>query len=647
MIILRVSPGIANSMLEYAAAYELAKECGTELIIDISEHENSIMPFMLDYFNIPDLIKISYPVEINKGGHGRCNSIQHVLSKKTPVVLIQSEESENDNFNTYLYTGIADSNVIEMGKKQDLYLNGYFFDRKFHDKYWDEVTRQFVPKENFREIRAFETYIEGKTSIAVHVRRGDMLFAEWALEMEDNYYLGAVEWFRRHYKGCVFFIFSDDKKYVRELFGSSDDVKYVDMLGFDEADLLEFVCISRCTHRILSNSSTYGRLADDLNAGLKKITVRKCGGEPLSGILYRWKLFFMHSIFGEKYMPSKYDFGMSPGLIDRYSRQYKKRLQRNKNKEQPRSFDFSDINICKDNADAIMDQIACCSIGLYPVKEEFRNVLLKAKMECLYYLQRYDRFIELSYSLYSSAADEEWFRRELIDALTEEGYQKEAQLEQCRNNSNKGTCICVFADNQGNIYSRNTMEMQYADTFGHLGFNVHLFLGGADKTSQAYVEQSEGGRYVNSAGVRLPYFCHLKNQNMIGRIKELRDDAERCVAFVRTKEDFCNVEGMTRIFLDYSDPLDYLHSVGEQMKQDDLQYLYENADIVLSADPCIMELYSDKVIGLPIRKPYFVYENRLKWGSSHRISSDLIDVVLSVVAHRHFIKNEKSVRTFF
>ncbi len=636
MIISRVSPGMANAMLEYAAAYELAKACGTELIIDISEHENSIYPFMLDYFNIPDLIKIQYPIEINKMGHGKCNGIQHVLSKEDPVVLIQSEEPENENFNTYLYTGIADSNVIEMGKKQDLYLNGYFFDRKFHDKYWDEVARQFVPKENFREIRAFETYIEGKTSIAVHVRRGDMLFAEWADEMEDNYYLAAVEWFRRHYKGCVFFIFSDDKKYVRELFGSSDDIKYVDMLGFDEADLLEFVCISRCTHRILSNSSTYSRLADDLNEGLKKITVRKGGRETLMGTLYRWKLFFMHSILGEKYMPSKYDFRMSPGLVDRYSRQYKKRLQKNKNKEQPRLFDFSNTNICKDNADAIMDQIAFYSIGLYPVKEGFRDELLKAKMECLYYLRRYDRFIELSYALYSAAADEEWFRRELIDALTQEGYQKEAQLEQYRNNGNKGTCICVFANNQGDVYARNTIEMQYADALGHLGYNVHLFFGGISKTSQAYIEQSEGERYANCAGVKLPYFCHLKDQSMIGRIKELRDDAERCVAFVRAKEDFCNAEGMTRIFLDYSDPLDYLHSVGEQMKHDDLKYLYENADIVLSADPYIMELYPDKVVGLPIRKPYFVYRNRLKWGASHRINSDLIDVVLGVVTHRNF-----------
>ena len=52
MIICRISPGLANQMYEYAAAYALSKELKQELALDISECANSSWGYLLDNFNM-------------------------------------------------------------------------------------------------------------------------------------------------------------------------------------------------------------------------------------------------------------------------------------------------------------------------------------------------------------------------------------------------------------------------------------------------------------------------------------------------------------------------------------------------------------------------------------------------------------------
>ena len=51
----------------------------------------------------------------------------------------------------------------------------------------------------------------------------------------------------------------------RILLGKDDSIYYVHFCGYDDADIAEFICLTLCDHRVLSNSSTFGRLADELN----------------------------------------------------------------------------------------------------------------------------------------------------------------------------------------------------------------------------------------------------------------------------------------------------------------------------------------------------------------------------------------------
>ena len=60
MVVVRISPGLANQMYEFMAAYALAKELGQELVVDIAECIDAAWDYCLDYFNIPSVKKIVY-----------------------------------------------------------------------------------------------------------------------------------------------------------------------------------------------------------------------------------------------------------------------------------------------------------------------------------------------------------------------------------------------------------------------------------------------------------------------------------------------------------------------------------------------------------------------------------------------------------
>ena len=162
------------------------------------------------------------------------------------------------------YKGLAQ--LCDMDRPDIIYLCGYFSDRKkYFDKYWEEIKHIFTLKHPHREVEKFKRLIRGKTSVGVHIRRGDMLLADFATAMKDDYYRASAAYCREKYENCIFCVFSDDITFAKQLLGQDSSVYYVHFYGYDDAALLEFICLSLCNHRILSNSSTFSKLADELN----------------------------------------------------------------------------------------------------------------------------------------------------------------------------------------------------------------------------------------------------------------------------------------------------------------------------------------------------------------------------------------------
>jgi len=267
LIIVKMACGLANQMYTYAAGYALARELNRELVLDISACANAHGGgFCLDNFNIPAYKKVKYePIDSKNYGFETCGSGLEMFPEA--VVAVRSLEIKRNYPNSnrvIVYSGLAATQNLSQYKV--IYLNGFFFEPdRYFAKYWSELAKQFTLRAENEDVANFKKIITGRISVGVHVRRGDMLIAGFAVAMEDDYYRAAVELYKEMYPECIFCVFSDDIEYTKEMFGYDKAIHYVHFEGFDEASLNELACLTMCNHRIVSNNSTFGRISDELN----------------------------------------------------------------------------------------------------------------------------------------------------------------------------------------------------------------------------------------------------------------------------------------------------------------------------------------------------------------------------------------------
>ena len=269
MLIVRLSTGLGNQMYEYMAGYALARELKQELVLDIEECIRSAYGYLLDHFKIPACRKIIYSQDsIGSGEYEFYDRTFELFDDM--VILVRTEElkekyKDNDRVIVYSDLDMADS----LRQYNNLYMYGYFLEkRQYFEKYWNELQSLFILKEENENVKGFRELTYGKTSVGIHIRRGDILLMDWFRKAEDDFYRAAIECCRELYGDCVFFVFSDDIEYAREMLGADDAVHYVHFYGYDDASVDEFYCLSLCNHRILTAYSTFGQLADELHQGI-------------------------------------------------------------------------------------------------------------------------------------------------------------------------------------------------------------------------------------------------------------------------------------------------------------------------------------------------------------------------------------------
>lgn len=146
--------------------------------------------------------------------------------------------------------------------EKNWYITGYYISEKY---YRDRLPRL---KELFRfpesEKTVMKDRIEGTLSVSVHVRHGDYMDPKYGgkfkvLPME--YYKKAVELIRSRAGNAEFFLFSDDKEYIREAFGWLEP-KIVVTGNEGQDSWKDMYLMSLCRHNIAANStfSTWGGL---------------------------------------------------------------------------------------------------------------------------------------------------------------------------------------------------------------------------------------------------------------------------------------------------------------------------------------------------------------------------------------------------
>ena len=107
--------------------------------------------------------------------------------------------------------------------------------------------------------------IQENESVGIHIRRGDFVKLGWDSGMD--FYRQGIGKMRELRKNCRFYVFTDDKPYVREQLKSVNDLKIVDF-----SVLEEFFLLKNCRHQIISES-TFGWWAAYLNPDPDKIVI--------------------------------------------------------------------------------------------------------------------------------------------------------------------------------------------------------------------------------------------------------------------------------------------------------------------------------------------------------------------------------------
>ena len=155
------------------------------------------------------------------------------------------------------------SSVFEYHPRENLEDYKTFVGCFQNPKYFDHKRKRLLKDFRFPEIkgrknREIARKIKKCNSVSVHVRLGDYTDSVNAPVYfnlsESDYYDRAVEWVKEKVESPVFFVFSDDVKKARKLFGKLKKCYFVSWNKGD-SDFRDMQLMSMCRHNIIANSS--------------------------------------------------------------------------------------------------------------------------------------------------------------------------------------------------------------------------------------------------------------------------------------------------------------------------------------------------------------------------------------------------------
>lgn len=170
-------------------------------------------------------------------------------------------------------TGFEDNSEIramieDIDPAVDYYITGYFIEEVYYRSRLPFLRRVFSFDRDFGEKnREYAAMIEEGSSVSIHVRRGDYLSAEYSSSficLGEEYYKKAVALVREKLDDPRFFIFSDDKEFIKEAFSWLDNKVIVEGNTGSES-YRDMQLMSLCSANIIANS-TFSVWAGLLNA---------------------------------------------------------------------------------------------------------------------------------------------------------------------------------------------------------------------------------------------------------------------------------------------------------------------------------------------------------------------------------------------
>ncbi len=268
MNIIRMSGGLGNQMFQYALYMKLCSMGKEVKFDDINEYRGEgTRPIMLALFGI-EYPKATWD-EIIAFTDGSMHPVRRIKRK---IFGRQALE--------YYEEGFYDPKVLSF---ESMYLRGNFKSEKYFEDIKEEVKAVYqfplleemhLPEKLYTSTRTCLDAIECTEAVGIHMYRSDSRLEEELYEgiCTEKYYEGAVRFIQERCPDAVFFIFSNEPKWVKGWAEHLIESQITEGMGRKEIEemerrfvmveantehtgYLDMMLMSKCKHNIISNSS--------------------------------------------------------------------------------------------------------------------------------------------------------------------------------------------------------------------------------------------------------------------------------------------------------------------------------------------------------------------------------------------------------
>lgn len=247
MIIVRIWEGLGNQLFQYAYARAISLETNQKVFLDIREtgklpNEGKLTPREYELKNF----QITLPV---------CTNVQHFypyLDKPQIKEIVKRISKQGRIPYKYFseYYPTYDKSLLNI--KGNWYLQGWFQDIRYFQKYLEVIKKEIVPKKKIRVSSETKYILHSKDTVSVHVRRSDFKKEQNILPI--TYYYNALNYMKSVVDKPYWIIFSDDINWVKEHLNFGRDCYYLSDVE-KLKDYEELMIMSCCKNHIIANST--------------------------------------------------------------------------------------------------------------------------------------------------------------------------------------------------------------------------------------------------------------------------------------------------------------------------------------------------------------------------------------------------------
>ena len=252
MIIVQLTGGLGNQLFQYAIGRALSERSKDTLMLDINSYSwDTLRKYELGVFNKRVLFAKKEQIERIKQSKPLCKDRFLNKFKRTPFPYFQLPYLKEQSFT-------FDTNYLNF-RANNVYLEGYWQSENYFKHIRSKLLAEIQIDATMcsMSMGAYITWIKStKNSVAIHVRRGDYLSNTETTAFHGlcglEYYKSAMHHMEKFISTPTYFVFSDDKAYVKEIFRDQTNVVIIENIPFDYEEL---ILMSLCQHNIIANSS--------------------------------------------------------------------------------------------------------------------------------------------------------------------------------------------------------------------------------------------------------------------------------------------------------------------------------------------------------------------------------------------------------